>query len=71
MEIEITADCECEYGKHETKNYPREGIVTQAFKAGTRFELIDSWANFYGSYYRVKTDKGYADISTENANPIP
>lgn len=66
-QIVITQDCECEHDKHEITKYPRPGLTVQSFKVGEKFELINEWSNFYGDYYRVRTEKGHADISVENA----
>ena len=65
--IEITNDCFCEHYLHESINYPRPGLIEQKFKKGEVLEVIEEWSNFYGSYYRCKTEVGHADISRSNA----
>lgn len=66
-QIVITKDCECERDKHEITKYPRPGLTVQSFKVGEKLELVEEWSNFYGNYYRVRTEKGIADISIDNA----
>jgi hypothetical protein len=70
MNIEIINDCECEHDLHEIKKYPRKGLTVQSFKIGEKLEFKKEWSNFFGSFYRVKTEKGYADISKKNAKYI-
>jgi hypothetical protein len=67
MQVEITNDCFCEHYLHEATNYPRPGLVEQKFQKGDVLDVIEEWQNFYGSYYRCKTEVGTADISKRNA----
>jgi hypothetical protein len=55
---------------HEITNYPREGLTVQEFKIGDELELMSEWNNFYGSYYRCKTEKGYADINVNKSRKV-
>lgn len=66
--IEITKDCYCEHDIHEMTHYPRsEYKMKPQLKTGTELEVIEEWSNFYGRYYRVKTNDGIYDISYSNA----
>lgn len=67
MKVIILKDCACERDLHEITKYPREGLTVQKFKKGDELEFQEKMSNFYGSYYRVKTPKGFADISTKNS----
>jgi len=57
---------------HEITNYPREGLKVQSFAEGEELEVINEWNNFYGRYYRVKTEGpvGFADIKVQNAEVL-
>lgn len=70
MVIEVIKDCLCEHYVHEIMNYPRPGLVEKKFKVGETFEVDGEWSNFYGSYYRVKVDGRYHDISKNNVKII-
>ena len=70
QKIKVTKDCLCEHYLHEILNYPRKGLVEKKFYKDEEFEVIEDWFNFYGSYYRVKVDDKYHDISKSNAKII-
>ena len=70
MKIKITNDCVCESDNHEVATYPREGLTVQSFKAGAELELVKRWDNMCGTFYKVKTQKGFADIKESNATTV-
>jgi len=67
LKIKIIKDCCCEHDLHEMTNYSRYGLTLQEFEDGDVLEVEKEWTNFYGSYYRCTTEKGYADIKVQNA----
>jgi hypothetical protein len=68
MKIEITKDCTCEHYLNEIMNYPRPGLdkLEKKFKVGEQYVVDTKWSNFYGEYYRVKTNGLYHDVSVNN-----
>jgi hypothetical protein len=72
MKIKIVKDCACERDLHESLNYFRKGLKTQWFVEGEELEVIEEWNNFYGRYYRCKTEgpAGFADIKVQNAEVL-
>ena len=68
MKIEITKDCTCEHYLNEIMNYPRPGLdkLKKNFKVGEQYLVDTKWSNFYGEYYRVKTNVLYLDVSVNN-----
>lgn len=69
--VEIQNDCECEKAKHEIDNYPREGLKRYKFKKNELYLFITVYNNFYGNYYRIKTESGYiADILMSNGKIV-
>jgi hypothetical protein len=68
MKIEITKNCTCEHYLHEILNYPRPGLdkLEKKFKVGEQYVVDTKWSNFYGEYYRVKTNGLYHDVSVNN-----
>ncbi len=71
MTIELTEETMCAHDEHEIRNYPRPWFHAKpALKKGTRLEVKEQWANFFGSYYRCETEDGLYDIPVEKATVI-
>lgn len=72
MKIEITKDCTCEHYLNEIMNYPRPGLdkLKKNFKVKEQYVVDTKWSNFYGEYYRVKTNGLYHDVSVNNCKLV-
>ena len=67
--IRLKEDTMCAHDLHEMTKYPRPNYKPKpALKAGTELIAESEFTNFYGAYYRARTEDGLSyDIEKRKA----
>ena len=69
--IELTEDTMCAHDEHELKNYPRPWFHAKPnLQKGTRLNVMEEWANFFGAYFRCEHKNGLYDIPVHKAKVV-
>lgn len=68
MKIKLKTDTGCAHDEHEMTYYPRPHYkVKPILKKDTLLDVQERWMNFYGQYYRCRTQDGLYDIPIDKA----